>query len=95
MLLWPNILLPLLLPRTTATLARVRTRHGHAGTRRHVALTLRMYMSSPPKLLSLLPFGRSQFFITLDRTDDLNRKHTIFGKVRCPSLRASWTPPSL
>jgi peptidyl-prolyl cis-trans isomerase SDCCAG10 len=25
--------------------------------------------------------NRSQFFITLDRTDELQNKHTIFGKV--------------
>jgi peptidyl-prolyl cis-trans isomerase SDCCAG10 len=25
----------------------------------------------------------SQFFITLDRCDWLDRKHTIFGKVNC------------
>ena len=25
--------------------------------------------------------NRSQFFITLDRTEELNRKHTIFAKV--------------
>jgi cyclophilin family peptidyl-prolyl cis-trans isomerase len=28
----------------------------------------------------------SQFFITLDRADHLTRKHTLFGKVRLPSL---------
>lgn len=36
--------------------------------------------------------NRSQFFITLDRTEDLNNLHTIFGKVgdeRCISYRSS------
>ena len=28
----------------------------------------------------------SQFFITLGPTNDLNKKHTIFGKVNCISL---------
>ena len=31
----------------------------------------------------------SQFFITLGPTNDLNKKHTIFGKVNCISL-AFW-----
>lgn len=31
----------------------------------------------------------SQFFFTLGRADELNNKHTIFGKVGIPNVRLS------
>ena len=35
--------------------------------------------------------NHSQFFITLDATDYLNGKHTIFGKVVGDTVWENWT----